>query len=82
MKKRTLGYCAAVLMMVGAGFYGACNDTIMASDCKVKCQDTDNTCVQKCSDDQCKTVCKTDLDNCTASCGSITASPPANPDGG
>jgi hypothetical protein len=83
MTKRTLAYCAA-LLMAGAGFIGACNDTIMAKDCKVKCQDVDNTCVQKCNstDDQCKTLCTTDLDNCTASCGSVTASPPANPDGG
>jgi len=74
--------CCAGLLMAGAAFYGACDDTIMGTDCKVKCQDIDHTCVQKCSDDQCKTVCATDLDNCTASCGSVTASPPPNPDGG
>ena len=78
MTKRALPYCAAILLSV-VGLYGACSDTVAASDCKVKCQDVDNTCVQKCSDDQCKTVCKTDLDNCTASCGSITVT---QPDGG
>jgi hypothetical protein len=79
MKKGTLAkcYCAAVLL-AGAGFYGACDDTIMAKDCNVKCQDVDNTCVQKCTDDACKTVCATDLDNCKASCSSVTVSPPAN----
>ena len=82
MTKRMLAYCAGVLLAAGAGLYGACNDTITGENCKVKCQDVDNTCVQKCSDDQCKTVCSTDLDNCVASCGSVTATPPANPDGG
>jgi hypothetical protein len=81
MSKKTLACCAG-LLMAGAAFYGACNDTIMGKDCKIKCQDVDNTCVQKCTDDQCKTVCATDLDNCTASCDSVTASPPPNPDGG
>jgi hypothetical protein len=74
MSKRTLTYCAAFLM-AGAGLFAACNDTVAAKDCKVSCQDVDNTCVQKCNDDQCKTVCATDLDNCTASCGTVTASP-------
>ncbi|HMF40337.1 MAG TPA: hypothetical protein VKQ32_06575 [Polyangia bacterium] len=78
MTKRTLAYCAAVLM-AGAGLYGACNDTITGQDCKVKCQDIDNTCVQKCNSDmQCRTVCSTDLDNCVASCGTVTATPPTN----
>ena len=77
MTKRNLFLGVAVLM-AGIGL-GACNDTIMASDCKVKCEDADNTCVQKCTDDTCKTVCTTDLDNCRASCDSITATPP---DGG
>jgi len=78
MTKKTLGFGAA-LLLAGAGFYGACNDTIVATDCKVKCDDADNVCVQKCTDDACKTVCRTDLDNCRASCDSITAMPP---DGG
>ena len=76
MTKRTLVYA---LLLAGAGFYGACNDTIVATDCKVKCDDADNTCLQKCTDDACRTVCRTDLDNCRASCDSITAMPP---DGG
>ena len=78
MTKGTLFLCASVLM-TGLGLYGACGDTIAAKDCKIKCEDVDNTCVQTCTDDQCKTVCKTDLDNCRASCDSITATPP---DGG
>jgi predicted small secreted protein len=78
MTKRTLAYCLAVLM--SAGLFTACNDTVTAKDCSANCQDIDNSCVQKCNDDNtCKTKCKTDLDNCTASCGSITVSPP---DGG
>ena len=80
MSKRTMGYCAALLFSAAGLFYQACGDTVTGSNCKVKCQDVDNTCVQKCSDDQCKTVCKTDLDNCSASCDSVTASP--KPDGG
>ena len=79
MKKRTLAYWG-VLLMTAAGLYGACGDTVTGSDCKVKCQDVDNTCVQKCSDDQCKTVCKTDLDNCSASCDKVAIMKPA--DGG
>ena len=81
MTKRTLVCCAA-LLLGAAGFYGACDDTITAQNCQVKCQDVDNTCVQKCNDDQCKTVCATDLDNCKASCGTVTVTPPSNPDGG
>jgi hypothetical protein len=78
MRKTTLAWCAAVLIG-GAGFFGACNDTITGENCRVKCQDVDNTCVQKCNDDQCKTVCATDLDNCSASCDSVMSTPP---DGG
>ena len=80
MTKGTLFLGAAVLM-AGMGLYGACGDTFQANDCKVKCEDADNVCVQKCTDDTCKTACTTDLDNCRASCDSITATPP-NPDGG
>jgi hypothetical protein len=79
MAKRTLAYCIAVLM--SAGLFSACNDTVKATDCSANCQDVDNSCVQKCNDDQCKTQCKTDLDNCTASCGTITVSP-GGKDGG
>ena len=79
MTRRALAYCAVALLSV-AGLNVGCGDTVTAKNCSVKCQDTDNTCVQKCTDDQCKTVCKTDLDNCVASCGSVTATPPA--DGG
>ena len=78
MTKGTLFLCAAALL-TSVGLYGACDDTITATDCRVKCEDADNTCVQRCTDDQCKTVCKTDLDNCVASCGSVTVTPP---DGG
>ena len=80
MTKWTFAYCGALLLGLGAiGMHGACNDTITGSDCKIKCEDVDNTCVQKCSDDQCKTVCKTDLDNCTASCDKVAVT---KPDGG
>ena len=78
MTEKTLARCA-VILLASAGFFGACSDTVSGSDCKVKCQDVDNTCVQKCSDDSCKTACSTDLDNCTASCGTITVTAP---DGG
>lgn len=78
MTKKPFAYCTAILL-ASIGFYGGCGDTVAGSDCKVKCQDVDNTCVQKCSDDTCKTACSTDLDNCTASCGTITVTPP---DGG
>ncbi len=77
--KRALAYCFAVLMSIG--LYTACNDTVTAQDCSASCQSLDSSCVQKCSDDKCKTQCKADLDNCTASCGSITVSPPSK-DGG
>jgi len=80
MNKRTLFFGAVMLLGgFGLGVSGACNDTIQANDCRVKCDDADNVCVQKCTDDTCKTVCKTDLDNCRASCDSITVTPP---DGG
>jgi len=79
MRNRTLAYCFAGLL--SAGLYGACGDSVTGTDCKVKCQDVDNTCVQKCKDNECKTVCKTDLDNCTASCGTVTVMPPPR-DGG
>ncbi|HXT99815.1 MAG TPA: hypothetical protein VN903_02415 [Polyangia bacterium] len=80
MTRGALKWCAA-LLLASAGFYGACDDTIVGKDCKVKCDDADNVCVQKCNDDQCKTVCKTDLDNCRASCDSVTVMPPSS-DGG
>jgi hypothetical protein len=70
--------CVAALLGAGA-IYSACGDTVMGKDCSVNCQDVDTTCVQKCNDDACKTQCATDLDNCTASCKTITVSPP---DGG
>jgi len=78
MTKKSLFFCAA-LLLGSAGLYGACDDTITGTNCSVKCEDADNTCVQRCTDDACKTVCKTDLDNCRASCDSVTAMPP---DGG
>lgn len=78
MTKRFLTCCGVVLLSAGA-LASACGDTVAAKDCKVSCQDADNTCVQRCTEDTCKTVCKTDLDNCTASCDTVTVSPP---DGG
>ena len=78
MAKTTFAYCAAIFL-ASVGLSGACSDTVAASDCKVMCQDVDNTCVQKCSDDTCKTACSTDLDNCVASCGTIMVTAP---DGG
>jgi hypothetical protein len=80
-KTRALFFSCAAMLAMAAGLQGACNDTIAGNDCKVKCDDIDNTCVQKCNDDSCKTVCKTDLDSCRASCDSVTVSPPAT-DGG
>ncbi|HEY2900261.1 MAG TPA: hypothetical protein VGL59_06785 [Polyangia bacterium] len=80
MTKRNLIFGGAFLISV-MGLSGACGDTITGTDCKVKCQDVDNTCVQKCTDDQCKTACATDLDHCSASCETITVSPPPK-DGG
>jgi len=81
MTKQTLTHCAAVLFSV-AGLLEACTGTnVTGKDCKVTCEDVDNTCVQKCNDDQCRTACKTDLDNCTASCGTVTTMS-SNPDGG
>jgi hypothetical protein len=62
------------LLALGA-LAAACGDTVSGKDCKVSCQDVDNTCVQKCNDDACKTKCATDLDNCTASCSTVTVSP-------
>jgi len=71
------------MLLSVVGLVGGCgNTTVAGQDCKVQCQDVDNTCVQKCNDDQCRTACKTDLDNCTASCSSVTATPPSNHDGG
>jgi len=77
MTRRAFAYCVAALLSV-AGLYGGCDNTVTATDCTVKCHDTDNTCVQKCTDDACKTVCTTDLDNCVASCSSVTTSAPNN----
>ena len=57
------------------------HNTVTATDCTIKCQHTDNTCAQKCTDDQCRTVCKTDLDSCVASCH-VTTSPAPPADGG
>ena len=74
MTKRMLIGCAVTLMSA-VGFYAGCNDTVTAKDCRVSCQDVDNTCVKACTDDACKTKCVTDLDNCTASCDTVTASP-------
>jgi len=81
MNNKTLAWCGGVLLSV-VGLAGACGDTVTGNNCKVQCQDVDNTCVKNCNDDQCRTVCKTDLDNCTASCGSVTVMPPSNHDGG
>jgi hypothetical protein len=78
MTKRTISYCLASLLCAGA-LYTACGG-VTGDDCKIKCKDVDNTCVQKCNDDGCKTKCNTDLDNCTASCEQISTSP--KPDGG
>ena len=80
MTKRTIAYCAGMLLSI-AGLAGGCGDTVMAKNCSLNCQDVDNACVQKCTDDQCRTACKTDLDNCTASCGNITIAP-GSPDSG
>jgi hypothetical protein len=75
--KRLFAYGAAFLL--SAGLYAAgCNDTVTAKDCSANCQDIDNTCVKNCTDDACKTRCQTDLDNCSASCGTITISPPSD----
>jgi len=78
MSKTMLTHCAVVLLSA-AGLYSGCNDTVALKDCRLKCQDVDNTCVQKCTDDACKTTCKTDLDNCAASCDAVMVTPP---DGG
>jgi len=80
MTRSILTYCAATLISA-AVLFGGCNDTVTAQDCHVKCQDADNVCVQKCTDDSCRTACTTDLDNCSASCASVTVSPPKS-DGG
>jgi hypothetical protein len=74
MNKRLLTYCSAVFLSA-AGLYAGCGDTVAVKDCRVTCQDADNTCVKACTDDTCKTTCKTDLDNCTASCSSVSVSP-------
>jgi hypothetical protein len=69
-----------VLSLAMGLIYGvACGDTVQGKDCKVSCQDVDTACVQKCTDDACKTKCASDLDNCSASCSTVTVSPP---DGG
>ena len=78
MTRRTIRSLAAVFLMAGF-IYSACGDTVQGKDCKVSCQDVDTTCIQKCTDDACKTKCASDLDNCTASCSTVTVSPP---DGG
>jgi hypothetical protein len=79
MTKRILGFCTGVLLATGGFLYGACGSTIAGSDCKIRCEDVDNTCVQKCTDDACRTACKTDLDNCVASCDMVVVT---TPDGG
>jgi hypothetical protein len=68
------------LMTLGFGLiYSACGTTAVGEDCRVKCQDVDNTCVQTCTDDTCKTKCTTDLDNCSVSCDKVAVT---TPDGG
>jgi hypothetical protein len=74
MTKRMLTMCAVVLLS-GAGLFSACSETVQAKDCRVTCQNADNTCVQKCTDDSCRTTCQTSLDNCTASCDSVAVTP-------
>jgi hypothetical protein len=73
-----VAYCLGALLG-GASLYAACGG-VTADDCKIKCQDVDHTCTQKCNDDGCKTKCTTDLDNCTASCEQVSTNP--KPDGG
>ncbi|HVZ73987.1 MAG TPA: hypothetical protein VHJ20_16520 [Polyangia bacterium] len=80
---RTLIRSKLAHVIVGVAFAGvfanACGDTVTAKDCHASCQDVDTTCVKACSDDACKTKCASDLDNCSASCSTVTVSPP---DGG
>ena len=79
MTKRMLGFMAGVVLASTGFLYGACGTTIAGSDCKVKCDDADNTCVQKCTDDTCRTTCRTDLDRCVATCDMVVVT---TPDGG
>jgi hypothetical protein len=79
MNKRTVGYGLAILLCGGA-IYTACSG-VAGEDCKIKCSNAHNTCVQKCTDDGCKTKCTTDLNNCTASCDEVSTGTP-KPDGG
>ena len=80
MTKRVLTYCAAALLSAVA-LYGGCGGDVTGQDCKLKCDDAKNTCVQKCNDDQCKTKCTTELHDCSLKCDSITTATP-KPDGG
>jgi hypothetical protein len=79
MTKRTIGYCLGALLCAGT-MYTACGN-VTGEDCKVKCNDAQRTCVQKCNDDGCKTKCTTDLNHCAASCDEVSAGS-SKPDGG
>ncbi len=63
MSKRMTAFGLGLFLSAGALYAGCSN-----SDCTVKCQDVENTCIQKCTDDACKTVCKTQADSCTLKC--------------
>jgi hypothetical protein len=80
MTKRTVGWFLGTIMCAGA-MYTACGG-VTGEDCKVKCSDAHNTCVQKCNDDGCKTKCTTDLNHCTASCDEVSTGSSSKPDGG
>ena len=77
MTKRIFATCGAVLLSA-VGLYSACDDATF-KDCKLKCDEVHNTCIQQCNDEVCKTKCTTDLDDCKVSCDEITTS---KPDGG
>jgi hypothetical protein len=79
MTKRTFGCCLVALMMAG-GLYGACGGDIVGEDCKIKCEDAQQTCTKKCNDEMCKTRCTTDLHDCSARCDKVSTTP--KPDGG
>ena len=61
---------ATVVLLAGTAV--ACSSgnvgNIIPESCTVQCQNTENNCVQKCSDENCKTKCMTDFNNCTLTC--------------
>jgi hypothetical protein len=71
MTKLRIGAAAVLLTATVFGSFSGCGSDVVATDCRVKCDEAHNTCVKSCKDNACTTKCTTDLDGCKASCGEV-----------